>query len=367
VPDLRCRRRALRDRSANRNPAKLLDREWGQFRSAHADPADSRNLQDFHKSHENGCRNDHGSFFTISVTGVRSVVPAANLISVNPARATQGESLTVSLQGQNTHWVHGQTRASFGPEVSVNGAPAGELGNITVTSFTTATAQITVSPTAALSPRTVRVVTPNVPAPFPLNFIEETASLADAFTVVATSPPGPSSTTVTTIAGLAGNPGFADGPASQARFQNPAGVATAADDSIYIADAGNNRIRHLRLQLDLSGNPQWMVSTLAGNGTYGFADGPAATAQFKNPQGVAVDGAGVVYVADTANHRIRKIALDGTVSTIAGDGTDGTAGQMVHLKIDNNNSWLNLVTIIKPDGFVLNRRLADAAASKRAE
>ncbi len=264
-----------------------------------------------------------GSFLTVSVTGTRTVLPPAYLLSVNPVRGTQGQTLSVALQGQNTHWVQGLTRASFGPEVSVGGAPAGELGAIAVTSFTSAVAQVTISGTAALSPRTVRVVTPNVQAPFPLNLIEETVSLADAFTVVATSPPGPSSTSVTTIAGLAGDPGFADGTASEARFQNPAGVAVGADDSIYIADAGNNRIRSMRLQPDLSGNPQWVVSTLAGNGTAGFADGPAATAQFKNPQGVSVDAGGVVYVADTSNHRIRKIALDGTVSTIAGDGTAG--------------------------------------------
>ena len=246
-----------------------------------------------------------GSFLTISVSGIRTELPAATLVSIDPIRATQGESLVVSLEGQNTHWVQGQTRASFGQEVSVNGADPGELGEITVTSATTATAEITVGGTAALSPRMVKVVTPNVSAPAPLNLLEESVSLADAFTVVATSPPGASATTVTTIAGLAGNSGFADGIASQARFQDPAGLAVGADDSVYIADAGNNRIRRLRSELDQAGNPQWVVSTVAGNGTYGFADGPAATAEFKYPQGVAVDAAGVVFVADTSNHRIR--------------------------------------------------------------
>jgi len=264
-----------------------------------------------------------GSFLTISFSGTQTVLPPASLVSIDPIRATQGESLIVSLQGQNTHWIQGQTRASFGQEVSVNGADPGELGEITVTSATAATAELTVSGTAALSPRMVKVVTPNVSAPEPLNLIEESASLADAFTVVATSPPGSSSTTVTTIAGLAGNPGFADGVSSQARFQDPAGLAVGADDSVYIADAGNNRIRRVRSELDQAGNPQWVVSTLAGNGTYGFADGPAATAEFKYPQGVAVDAIGVVFVADTANHRIRRIATDGTVSTFAGDGTPG--------------------------------------------
>ena len=264
-----------------------------------------------------------GSFLTISFSGNRIAVPPASLVSINPIRATQGQSLTVALQGQNTHWLPGVTQASFGQEVSVNGAPAGELGNITVTSPTTAIAQVAVSGTAALSPRTVRVLTPNVPAPFPLNLIQENVTLADAFTVVATSPPGPSSTTVATIAGLAGTGGFADGVASQARFQNPAGLAVSADETVYIADAGNNRIRRLRSEVAPEGGSQWVVLTLAGNGTYGFADGPASAAQFKNPQGVAVDANGVVFVADTSNHRIRRIAADGTVSTFAGDGTPG--------------------------------------------
>jgi len=264
-----------------------------------------------------------GSFLTISFSGIRTILPPASLVSIDPIRATQGQSLEVLLQGQNTHWVQGETRASFGQDVAVNGAYPGELGEITVTSATTATAQLIVQPTAALYPRPVKVVTTNVSAPEPLNLIEESVSLADAFTVVATSPPGSSSTTVTTIAGLAGNPGFADGVASQARFRDPAGLAVGADDSIYIADGGNNRIRRLRSELDQAGNPQWVVSTVAGNGTYGFADGPAATAQFKYPQGVAVDASGVVFVADTANHRIRRIATDGTVSTFAGDGSPG--------------------------------------------
>jgi RHS repeat-associated protein len=264
-----------------------------------------------------------GSFLKISVSGIQTVLPAASLVSIDPILATQGQSLVVSLQGQDTHWVQGETRASFGEDIAVNGAYPGEPGEITVTSATTATAQLIVQPTAALYPRMVKVVTTNVSAPEPLNLVDESVSLGDAFTVVATSSPGASSTTVTTIAGLAGNPGFADGVASQARFQDPAGLAVGADDSIYIADGGNNRIRRLRSELDQAGNPQWVVSTLAGNGTYGFADGPAATAEFKYPQGVAVDAAGVVFVADTANHRIRKIATDGTVSTFAGDGSPG--------------------------------------------
>jgi RHS repeat-associated protein len=264
-----------------------------------------------------------GSFVTISVIAMPTVVPPARLTSVDPVRATQGQTRFVTLQGENTHWLAGETRASFGPEISVAGAAPGELGPVMVTSPTTAIAEVTVAETAALSPRTVRVVAPKFVVSFPEGLKEESVELVDGFTVVASSPPGASSTKVATIVGLAGSPGFADGIGSQARFNSPAGVATGAGDSIVVADAGNHRIRAVRTEPDQSGVPQWVVSTLAGDGVAGFADGPAATARFNNPQGVAVNSSGVVFIADTANNRIRKIALDQTVTTIAGDGTAG--------------------------------------------
>lgn len=95
----------------------------------------------------------------------------------------------------------------------------------------------------------------------------------------------------------------------------PQGVAVASD-SILISDTGHHRI----LKLDAQGQ----VSVLAGNGVSGFADGTAA--QFKSPTRLAVASDGTVYVADTGNHRIRKIALDGTVSTVAGTGIAGVNG-----------------------------------------
>src|SRR6185503_4456947 len=94
----------------------------------------------------------------------------------------------------------------------------------------TATADLVVLPTAALAPRTVRVMTPVA------SFDEgQTEALIDAFKVAAASPPGAASSRVSTLAGIAGSPGFADGPASQARFRNLAGVAVGPDDTVYVA------------------------------------------------------------------------------------------------------------------------------------
>jgi RHS repeat-associated protein len=259
-----------------------------------------------------------GSYIIISVTATRTQALPASILSVEPQRATQGQSLSVTLRGRNTHWVAGQTRASFGGEVSVGGAAPGELGPVLVTDSTTAIADVVVSPTAALEPRVARVNTP-----LQGSGEQENVSLLNALTVVAVNSPGSAASNVTTLAGAAGAGGFADGSASQARFNGLAGLAIGADDSVYVADAGNHRVRVVRPQTTPAGVTSYTVSTLAGSGAPGFADGPAASAQFSNPQGVAVDDAGVVYVADTDNHRIRRVAADGAVTTFAGDGMPG--------------------------------------------
>ena len=121
--------------------------------------------------------------------------------------------------------------------------------------------------------------------------------------------------TVTTFAG--GSEGFADGLTTSASFNTPSGLALDADGNLYVADTGNNRIRKI--------TREGQVSTVAGDGTAGYRDGPVSQAQFNGPIGITVDARGVIYVADAYNDRIRSITSDGQVSTVAGKGTPGFA------------------------------------------
>ncbi len=124
---------------------------------------------------------------------------------------------------------------------------------------------------------------------------------------------------ITTVAG--GGPGFAgDGSdATMAQLSAPNGVAVDASGAVYIADTGNHRIRKIS---------RGTINTIAGTGVAGFGGdaGQAAAARLSSPQGVIVDGAGNLYVADTNNHRIRRISPAGVITTVAGTGTAGAAG-----------------------------------------
>lgn len=177
------------------------------------------------------------------------------------------------------------------------------------------------------------------------------------------------SATVTTIAGNVANPGFADGPGSTARFAQPVGVAVDGQGNVFVTDDANQRIRKIApggvvstfagsaqqglndgtgsaaqfynptgIASDALGNlvvadsrsylirqitPQAVVTTLAGNIVLGFMDGTGSNAHFNNPEGVAMDGSGNIYVVDYNNHSIRKITPGGVVTTLAGNGTPG--------------------------------------------
>jgi sugar lactone lactonase YvrE len=116
---------------------------------------------------------------------------------------------------------------------------------------------------------------------------------------------------VRTLAGLAGTSGSADGTGSAARFNLPQGLAVDGAGNLYVADYGNSTIRKV--------TPGGAVTTLAGlAGAPGSADGAGSAARFAQPAGVAVDGAGTVYVADTVGDTIRKVTPGGVVTTLAG-------------------------------------------------
>ena len=171
-----------------------------------------------------------------------------------------------------------------------------------------------------------------------------------------------------TLAGKGGERGFADGSAAEARFNYPCGVIAGADGAVFVADTDNHRVRRIKdgavttfagsgklggadgigaaasfngpssLALGPGGvlyvteyfghrvrmiSPAGAVTTLAGNGEFGYADGRGAAACFRGPTGIAVDAAGVVFVADHFNSRIRRIT-NGVVDTLEGKG-DGAA------------------------------------------
>jgi NHL repeat len=128
---------------------------------------------------------------------------------------------------------------------------------------------------------------------------------------------------VTTLAGTVAMPGTADGDGAAARFANPSGVAADSTGSLYVADQSNHTIRHVI--------GAGHVTTFAGGaGITGGTDGAGGAARFNQPAGMAVDGAGNVYVADTANATIRKVVLAGDVTTLAGAaGMPGSANGAV--------------------------------------
>ena len=129
---------------------------------------------------------------------------------------------------------------------------------------------------------------------------------------------------IQTIAG-SGSPDFSGdgGPAGAARLNAPYGVAADRAGNLYIADLGNNRVRKV--------GPDGLITTIAGTGTAGSAGdgGPAVAAQLNAPRNVAVDAFGGLYIAEFNGHRIRLVTPDGLIQTVAGTGSSGSAGEGV--------------------------------------
>ena len=147
---------------------------------------------------------------------------------------------------------------------------------------------------------------------------------------------------ITSVAG-SGVQGFSgdNGPATAANLDSPAGLALDASGNLYIADTHNHRIRKVSAAAGT-------ISTIAGTGTAGFSgdSGQATTAELDLPTALTLDSAGNIYVADTNNHRVRRVdAGTGVITTIAGDGVEAFAG---------DNGQATAASIDSPNGLALD-------------
>jgi NHL repeat len=175
----------------------------------------------------------------------------------------------------------------------------------------------------------------------------------------------------TTLAGN-GMAGFIDGtggPTGTTQFNGPTGLAVDNAGNLYVGDTINNRIRKVNTTTGAT-------TTLTGNGTAGFTDGtggPTGTTQFRGPEGLAVDNAGNLYVADGANHRIRKVnTTTGATTTLTGNGTpgftDGTGGPTgtTQLRFPEGLALDNIGNLYIADEFRLNHSLRKASTTTGA-
>ncbi|NVK53355.1 MAG: Ig-like domain-containing protein, partial [Flavobacteriaceae bacterium] len=167
-----------------------------------------------------------------------------------------------------------------------------------------------------------------------------------------------SSGVVSILAG-SGTPGDVDGVGTAASFNSLLGIAVDASGNIYVSDSGNNKIKKI--------TSTGVVSTLAGSGAIGDADGVGTAASFNSPNGLVVDALGNAYVSDSRNNKIRKITSTGVVSTLAGSGATGNLDAAGNLASFNNptgieidasgnlyvaNQISNTIRKITPDGTV---------------
>src|SRR5688572_10204665 len=264
---------------------------------------------------------------TVKFNGTVATVSAATAASLTvsvPAGATSGK-ISVEVDNQTATSSNDFTVVAAVAPLTLTGfspttGTAGTTVTLTGTNFSPTPTSNTVKfngTIATVSTATATSLTVEVPASATTGKItvqvgNQVATSVDDFVYVANT----NKNAVVTVAGN-GTLGFADGNIADARFYQPTGVAVDAAGNIYVADSENHRIRKIT-----SGG---IVSTLAGTGTSGSAEGVGTAAQFNSPRAVAVDATGNIYVADGINNKIRKITPAGEVSTLAGSGASGFA------------------------------------------
>lgn len=151
----------------------------------------------------------------------------------------------------------------------------------------------------------------------------------------ATTTPAPNAA-VSTFVGSAVQTevGLQDGKGPAVRFFEPEGIVVAADETVYVTDTNSHAVRKI--------SPDGTVLTIAGNQLPGKVNGLRTAAQFNLPKGIAIASDGTLYIADTGNHLIRKMAVDGTVTTLAGTGSEG-----------NTNGFGDAAAFRSPDGLTV--------------
>ncbi len=152
-----------------------------------------------------------------------------------------------------------------------------------------------------------------VPSISLIAFLSVVFGCSNSKTNTVTPTPAPTSGVSTYVGN--GTPGLVNGTGTGAELSAPVGIVVDVLGNLYISEKGNNLIRKVA--------PGGVVTTLVGTGTAGYKDGPVATAQFNDPEGMVIDGTGNLFVADAGNNVIRKITPDGQVSTYAGNGKAG--------------------------------------------
>jgi hypothetical protein len=238
--------------------------------------------------------------YSARVFSLQAAVSSAPSISIQPGSQT-------ATAGQNAGFsviANGSPAPDFRWQRQVSGSSTWSNLSDTATYTGTGTATLTVnSVTAAMNGDSFQCVISNAIG-------SVTTSPA---TLVVNTP-----LIVSTLAGQAGTSGGTDGTGTAARFSSPSDVAVDNAGNVFVADTGNHTVRKI--------TPAGVVVTLVGEvGVSGSSDGSGA-ARFNHPTGIAVDGSGVVYVADTDNNSIRKVTTTGAVFTLAGHaGTTGSA------------------------------------------
>ena len=200
----------------------------------------------------------------------------------------------------------------------------------------------------------------------------EVMSSAAIVLAVGGSLPAPNSGVVTTLAG-SGDAALADGQGATASFFHPSGIGLLPSGDVVVADASNHRVCLVA--------PDGTVTTLAGSGNGGYANGQGAAAAFSYPSGVAVEPSGAIIVADQMNNRIRRVSLSGLVTTIAGSGSYAFAdgqGAAASFNVPSfvavipasgnyvvSDSWNHRLRIVTPAGLVWT--LAGSGSSSFAD